>query len=239
MIALFFSLFFRKLNQKYVNTNFEPFLSIELYLSWDKKKVVFACCEISSGSAVPVRTFGYFGALKSFKQSERDDFKGNFVSFGNDLQGEEKYAIIPPMGQSSENQDEADNNLYNIVGNKITVNAYGLDSYAGSPYPEYVVSTYSDFEFNRKTEINYGISSIVRKSPVSKIVLSHSYENERGYLDRVLATTKYGRAQGQKSYLNAYTEEEIEYIYIDLIGDARNIFSNSNRIIRGIYLRTD
>lgn len=239
-----FSAFFRRTDPTYVNTSFEEFLNINIYLSWNKKAAAFVFNENASNTTIPLRSFGYFGALISFTQAEKDDFIGNFISFGNDLQERtELYSIVPKeIGQSNKNKNISDTyiqdeQIKNLTGNKITVDAYGLESSSGAPYVEYTIGTYSEFEFVQKSEYNSGKSSFVGQSAVSKIILGHLYENERGYLDRVLATTKYGKVHEQHAFLNKECANEEEYIYIDLIGEARNIFSNSNKVIRGIYLQ--
>lgn len=222
--------YFRDSNEPY--TDFTDLIGIECIATWNEKMVAFMMCENAMVDEKAVHAFGYFGAIKSFKEARFNDIKGNFVSFGNNLTlNGEKYAILPP--EDSENRHIPEEEL---IGNNVTIDAYALEGFLGAPYIGYTVGSYSEFEFTEKSPLDVGKSAYVGKSAVSKIVLGQSHENERGYLDRVYVTTKYGKHFKKISTMNK-TEltKEKDYIYIDLRSSAISVFANSNRVIRGVY----
>lgn len=85
-----------------------------------------------------------------------------------------------------------------------------------------------------------GQSIYTGKYASSKILVGHFHENERGYLKHTVATDRYGKTHKDPFVKNKeqWGKEE-DYIYLDLLHSTKNIFANSNKIIRGVALLTD
>lgn len=85
-----------------------------------------------------------------------------------------------------------------------------------------------------------GQSMHTGKYASSKILVGHFHENERGYLKHTVATDRYGKTHKDPFVKNKeqWGKEE-DYIYLDLLHSTKNIFANSNKIIRGVALLTD
>lgn len=131
---------------------------------------------------------------------------------------------------------------YNIepigMGNKIVTDMYMFETFSGVPYRPHMMGSYSEYEFNQKVNLT-SKSDYMGKTPVSRMVISHEHENERGYIDRVYVLQKRGKIHGTQSVKNKDIKNKEEfYIYLDPLQNTKNIISNSNDVIRGLMFQT-
>lgn len=103
-----FSCFFHNFKDGVIDYSWNP---LTYYLTWDDKGCAFMFCE-DPGVGDIVHGFSYFGALSNFKEKLKDDYKGNFGSFGNNLLETNIEEIEVP--EFSGNLTLYDKNKYNI-----------------------------------------------------------------------------------------------------------------------------
>lgn len=76
-----FSCFFHNFKDEMIDYSWNP---LTYYLTWDDKECAFMFCE-DPGVGDIVHGFSYFGILSNFKEKLKDDYIGNFGSFGNNV----------------------------------------------------------------------------------------------------------------------------------------------------------
>lgn len=124
------------------------------------------------------------------------------------------------------------------MGNKIVTDMYMFETFSGIPYRPYIMGSYSEYEFNKKADLK-SRSDYMGKTSVSRMVINHEHENERGYIDRVYVLPKRGKIHGTQSVKNKDIKDKEEfYIYLDPLQNTKNIASNSNNVIRGFMFQT-
>jgi len=123
------------------------------------------------------------------------------------------------------------------IENPIITDTYMFETFSGLPYEPHSMGSYSEFEFT-KTPMSNTRSVYTGKTAVSRMVISHKHENERGYVDRVYISPKRGR-HGQRSVKNRLIKNSEQiYIYLDPLDNAKQITSASNNVVRSIMLQT-
>lgn len=157
--------------------------------------------------------------------NEQEDYRSNFRNFID---------IVIIRDNTNTNAATTNAQRYNIISSTqaIQINRYNNNQVITG----FLLEQGNKSVVSGRVSLN-GDSKYTGMYASSKILVGHYYENERGYLRRVVATDKYGKSHKDAFVKNKehYGIEE-DYIYLDLLESTKNIFSNSPKILSGVAL---